>query len=188
MTASTNLEKRDRMLELLDRGLVMVHLDPRCEGVLVPEWFKDDPTLRLNIAYGFNLPSLDIDEEGVYAVLSFGGQNHGCMLPWSAVFAITLPQDQHDGQVWPSSLPKELLETMAAVEAGAEEIGSPPSGPRLRVVKSEDDEGEPVIEQIVEDVTTLAPEAAPASVAETPTEHGEPASAPGRAKLRLVTD
>ena len=185
MTASVHLQKRDAMLELLDRGLVMVHLDPRGEDVLVPEWLKGDPTLRLNIAYGFNLPALDIDEVGIYAVLSFSGQNHGCTIPWSAVFAITLPQDQHDGQVWPSSLPKELIDTIAAVEAVSEEVEvSQGGGPKLRIVKSEDEERTPIL-KAVDDEIPVTPSVA---VAEPAPEQPPAESSTGRAKLRLVTD
>lgn len=93
---------------MLDEGLVMVHLDPRTPGVVVPAQFHQDPVLRLNIAYGFNLPALDIDHEGVYAMLSFNRQNFGCMLPWDAIFAMTAPQDGHEGMVWPESIPPEM--------------------------------------------------------------------------------
>mgnify|MGYP001068857069 CR=1 FL=1 len=179
MSPSIDMEKRDAMLELLDRGLVMVHLDPRYEGVLVPEWLRGDATLRLNIAYGFNLPALEVDEEGIYAVLSFSGQNHGCTIPWAAVFALTLPQEQHDGQVWPESLPSELIETMAAVEGvtAAGEDSAP--APRLRVVgKPEQEESEPLPQEPV--------------LSETPDGRvsAEPLESTPEApfKLRLVTD
>jgi stringent starvation protein B len=101
-------EKMTEMLRLLDLGLVMVHLDPRRDGVQVPEHLAADPALRLNIAYGFNLPGLEVDEQGIYAVLSFGGQNFGCDIPWEAVFALTLPGQDQEGALWPDDLPEEL--------------------------------------------------------------------------------
>ena len=101
-------EKMTVMLRLLDLGLVMVHLDPRRDGVKVPDHLAVDPMLRLNIAYGFNLPGLEVDEQGIYAVLSFGGQNFGCDIPWAAVFALTLPGQDQEGAVWPEDLPEEL--------------------------------------------------------------------------------
>lgn len=179
MTRPTHREKRDAMLELLDRGLVMVHLDPRHPSVQVPEWFKTDPTLRLNIAYGFNLPALEVDEEGIYAVLSFGGQNHGCSLPWEAVFALTLPDEQHDGQVWPDSLPKELIETISAVEALAEEQPRPEPVSHLRVVDSGGDT------ELDRDAT-VDPSALPDASHEAKAPGDDQERAP--AKLRLVTD
>ncbi|TNF27696.1 MAG: hypothetical protein EP329_19135 [Deltaproteobacteria bacterium] len=101
-------QKRRQLNAMLDRGLVMLHLDPRVEGVVVPPQFGDDPVLRLNIAYGFNLPALNVDAEGVYAVLSFNRRNFGCTLPWDAIFAMTAPNDGHEGMVWPESIPAEL--------------------------------------------------------------------------------
>ncbi|MGM0576972.1 MAG: hypothetical protein ACQEXJ_14705 [Myxococcota bacterium] len=101
-------QKRQTMLALLERGLVMVHLDPRAEGVDVPGMFCEDPVLRLNIAYGFDLPALEVDDEGIYAVLSFNRRDYGCNLPWDSIFALTLPDDGHEGMVWPGFLPPEM--------------------------------------------------------------------------------
>ena len=126
MTESIAEQKRETMLTLLDRGLVMVHLDPRASGVTVPERFRQDPLLRLNIAYGFNLPALDIDDEGIYAVLSFSGQDYGCTLPWSAIFAITLPDDGHEGRMWASSLPEELRAAFQEASLDAAKSPAPP--------------------------------------------------------------
>lgn len=101
-------QKRRQLLQMLDRGLVMLHLDPRQPGVVVPEQFADEPVLRLNLAYGFNLPALDIGAQGVFAILSFSGRNFGCTLPWDSVFAMTSPHDNHEGMVWAESVPHEL--------------------------------------------------------------------------------
>jgi len=101
-------EKRRQLQVMLDAGLVMLHLDPRADDVIVPQQFKGDPVLRLNLAWGFNLPALDVGVDGVYAVLSFNRQNFGCTLPWSAVFAMTAPDSGHEGVVWPESVPAEL--------------------------------------------------------------------------------
>jgi hypothetical protein len=117
-------EKMTEMLRLLDLGLVMVHLDPRGDAVQVPEHLAVDPVLRLNIAYGFNLPGLEVDEKGIYAVLSFGGQNFGCDIPWDAVFALTLPGQEHEGALWPDDLPEELdpvFESIRHMEGDAPE-------------------------------------------------------------------
>ena len=136
---SEALEKKEILLQLLDTGLVMVHLDPRREGVVVPPQFKDDPVLNLNLAYGFNLPSLEVDDEGVYAVLSFNRADFGCSLPWDAIFAFSCPHASHEGYVWPASLPPELRTEPQAGESQAPE-GSrrqgagahPPEPPRPR--------------------------------------------------------
>lgn len=105
---TTREQKRQKMLELLDRGMVMIHLDPRAPGVIVPAQFRADPVLRLNVAWQFQLPALEIGEDSVYAVLSFQRQNFGCTVPWEAVFGLTMPDVEHEGMLWPESMPAEL--------------------------------------------------------------------------------
>ncbi len=122
MNDGTGFQKRRQLLEMLDRGLVMLHLDPRAPEVIVPARFKSDPVLRLNLAYQFRLPALDIGAEGVYAVLSFDKQNFGCTLPWSSIFAVTRPDAGHDGVIWPESVPPELR-AWAGIEREAVIVG-----------------------------------------------------------------
>lgn len=118
MNDGTAFQKRRQLLEMLDKGLVMLHLDPRPEEVIIPAYLKTEPVLRLNLAYGFRLPALDVGAEGVYAVLSFNRQNFGCTLPWGAVFAMTMPDNSHDGVLWPGSLPPELKPAGDTGESG----------------------------------------------------------------------
>lgn len=113
MNDGSAFQKRRQVLELLNDGLVMLHLDPRAQGVIVPDRFKSDAVLRLNIAYQFRLPALEIGAEGIYAVLSFDRQNFPCTLPWSSIFAATLPNTGHKGVVWPGSVPPELAHAFA---------------------------------------------------------------------------
>ena len=136
MNSSVNEQKQRHLLSMLEKGLVMIHIDPRVEGVVVPEHFTSQAVLRLNIAYGFNLPALEIDEEGVYAVLSFSRRDFGCTLPWASVFAITLPDANNEGTMWPNSLPPELKQS--AEHLGQEQPeGTGLSETSLRVVPSE---------------------------------------------------
>jgi stringent starvation protein B len=102
-------QKYDQFLAFLDQGIVMVHLDPRSQGVVVPPEFQADKMLCLNIAYGFRLPTLEVNQEdGIYAVLSFSQRNFGCTVPWDAIFALTLPHDTHEGVLWPEDVPDDL--------------------------------------------------------------------------------
>jgi len=138
-------QKRRQLLAMLDHGMVMIHLDPRAPGVVVPPQFTDDPVLRLNIAYGFNLPALDIGPEGVYAILSFSRQNFGCTLPWDAIFAVTAPQDGHEGMVWPESIPAELAPFFGdlGLTAGAVPVSLEATGPGSRDAASPEALAEP---------------------------------------------
>jgi len=143
-------QKRRQLAKMLDRGMVMIHLDPRREGVDVPPRFRDDLVLRLNIAYGFRLPALEIDAEGVFAVLSFNRQNYPCTIPWDAIFALTAPHDGHEGMVWPESSPPELAAefTSAGVRGGATPVSlraepSPPEPAAPRPVAARQQAPEP---------------------------------------------
>lgn len=184
MNDGTAFQKRRQLLDMLDKGLVMIHLDPRPEEVIVPSYLKTEPVLRLNLAYGFRLPALDVGAEGIYTVLSFNRQNFGCTIPWGAVFALTMPDNGHDGILWPTSLPVELRPAGEVTETGAVQLK-----PVVRSAVSAVESAEPamasvdvapvIMTPIAEDQRTAAetaPEAAP-----TPLE-----ASPRRSHLRLV--
>jgi stringent starvation protein B len=140
------VDKRDLLLRLLDRGVAMIHLDARFSGVAVPAQFAQDPHLRLNLSYRYQLHDLDIGEERVRATLSFGGRPFHCVVPWKAVFAIT-SQASGEGQVWPEDMPAEVAQeaqeqrrpALAAVESEAppddEPQPAPRGKPKLRLVR-----------------------------------------------------
>ena len=100
-------EKRDAALDLVEQGVVMLHLDPRGGGVLIPPEYKRGPVLRLNVAWAFELPVFRVTNVDVLAVLSFRGVEYPCCIPWAAVYAMTLRDKDHDGMIWPSSMPPE---------------------------------------------------------------------------------
>lgn len=111
--------KKDQLLKLLDRGSVFVHLDPRREGVRVPEWLgaRHQLVLQLGLNFAIPIPDLKVDEEGVQCTLSFNRSPFLCVLPWSAVYALVA----EDGQVtvWPRELPPELVPEPATVRKAA---------------------------------------------------------------------
>ncbi len=109
-------DKRTTVEAALDDGIVMLHIDSRRDGVEVPGHLLGDPRLLLNIAHGFRLPALEVDDDGVYAVLRFGNQDCDCRIPWDAIYAITQPEFEQKGVLWPASMPAEAL--AAAPELG----------------------------------------------------------------------
>lgn len=70
---------------LIEEGMVMVTLDPRVEGVIVPSRFLGQPELRLNFSHNFHLADFDYDGQGVRASLSFQGKRFFCDIPWAAI-------------------------------------------------------------------------------------------------------
>jgi stringent starvation protein B len=104
-------DKRQTLLHFLERGVTMVHLDARKEGVVVPPQYAQEPHLRLNLSYKYNIPDFDMSERRIQATLSFGGSPFRCLLPWTSIFGIT--SHAGEGQVWPEDLPGEVMEGIA---------------------------------------------------------------------------
>jgi stringent starvation protein B len=112
--------KKEVALALLERSKVLVHLDPRKDGVIVPAGFRKQPQLVLEI--GLNMPvpipDLRLDEEGMSCTLSFSRQPFYCVVPWPSVFAMV--GDDGRGMVWPDDVPPEI-----ASQAPAEQQPAP---------------------------------------------------------------
>lgn len=105
-------EKREKLEEALERGVVMIHLDARQPGVLVPPQFREDFHLRLNLSWRFDPPDLSIGDWGIRQTLSFNRTPYKVAVPWQAIFAITAHTTD---QAWlfPDSLPDEIVQAAA---------------------------------------------------------------------------
>jgi len=101
--------KQEQLRKLLERGSVFVHLDPRREGVIVPDWLSHKPQLVLQLGRNFAIPipDLEIDAYGVSCTLSFNRAPFHCTLPWSGIYALVA--ENGEVTVWPSELPAELV-------------------------------------------------------------------------------
>lgn len=87
---------------------MFVHLDPRRDGVSVPDRFRKQPqlVLQLGLNMAVRIPDLEVTEEGITATLSFNRTPHWCGVPWAAVFALV--GEDGRGMVWPDDVPPEL--------------------------------------------------------------------------------
>jgi stringent starvation protein B len=106
---NTANDKRERLEQLLELGMVMVHLDARTKGVNVPKSHATNPALALNLSLRFNIPDFRMDDDGIFASLSFARSPYPCMLPWDAIFAVRSHVDD-TFHVWPEDVPSELVE------------------------------------------------------------------------------
>jgi len=109
MTDTPKLPPKKEVAEALLQGTSMfVHLDPRCDGVVVPKWLKSQAQLVLQI--GMNMvvpiPDLTVDDDGISCTLSFNRSPIWCTLPWSAVYALV--GEEGRGMIWPDDAPPEL--------------------------------------------------------------------------------
>lgn len=120
--------KQDVMKALLEGSSVYLHLDPRREGVVVPQWLKNQPQLVLQVGFALavRIPDLDVGDEGVSCTLSFNRSPFWCHLPWSAVYGLV--GEDGRGMIWPDDVPIELS-------------GPPRAKPRLEAVPQADASG-----------------------------------------------
>lgn len=104
----TQPPKKDVFDHLLSGPSVFVHLDPRRPGVVVPQWFKNKPTLVLQVGMNMAVPIPDLKSDlvGVACTLSFNREPYYCRLPWTAIFAL-IGEDQR-GMVWAEDVPFEV--------------------------------------------------------------------------------
>jgi stringent starvation protein B len=168
--------KKDVLLALLERTSVFIHLDPRRDPVRVPEWFKKQPQLILQV--GLNLPvpirDLHIDDESVSCTLSFSRSPHFCYLPWAAVYAIV--GEDGRGMVWPDDVPREVV---AQQEAQVRAQKAKRARPKLRAVGTAAERPEEDAETV--DDSQAAPSEAAAEPDGSATPSVEPTAEPGAA-------
>lgn len=112
-------EKKSRLLESLEKGMAQVHLDARRPFVSVPERFKDQPQLVLNLSYRFEPPDLTVSDWGVRETLSFGGERFLCGIPWSAIFAVASVVTR-EFWMYPDDMPPEVMANAVEKYGGGE--------------------------------------------------------------------
>lgn len=146
MTERTVKEKKDRVLQALEQGMTQLHLDARRPGVLVPEKFKGDHHLVLNVSYRFDPPDLSVSEWGVRQTLSFGGSRFIVGLPWSSIYAVA-SLTTREFWMFPDDMPDELADsaTEKAQLPPSPETGKPQRAVLREVVieRAADDDQEP---------------------------------------------
>ena len=100
--------KKDVALALLDGPSMLVHLDPRRPGVVVPKWFKNQPSLVLQLGLNLAVPIVDLEvtDDGISCTLSFNRAPFWCDLPWAAVYALV--GEDRRGMIWPDDVPSEI--------------------------------------------------------------------------------
>src|SRR5262245_40368200 len=101
------------MVALIQRSSVYIHLDPRRDGVRVPQWFRNQPQLVLQVGLNMAIPIRDlaIEDDAVSCTLSFSRSPHFCYVPWPAVYA--LMGEDGKGMVWPDDIPPEVAAQQA---------------------------------------------------------------------------
>lgn len=119
-------DKKERLLAALEQGMVMIHLDARRPGVLVPPHLRNEPHLRLNLSYRFDPPDLSVNDWGIRSTLSFSGTRFTIAVPWSALFAIASHVTKELGCVFADDMPPDLLpQATMTTKVPTQEVAAP---------------------------------------------------------------
>jgi stringent starvation protein B len=185
-------EKKARLLAELDKGMVMIHLDARRPGVLVPPSLRNEAYLRLNLSYRFDPPDLTVGEWGVRCTLSFSGSRFKVAVPWSALFAISSHVTREECWYLDDTPPEvqQLMMTSKATlpEPAAEKPAAPAPVERPRAVLREvvlEEQPAPAEEPAAAPATATPAPVAPVPAATEGPPKDEPPT-PRRGHLRLV--
>jgi stringent starvation protein B len=167
-------EKKARLLAALDKGMVMIHLDARRPGVIVPASLRGEAHLRLNLSYRFDPPDLTVGEWGIRCTLSFSGSRFTVAVPWSALFAITSHMTK-EFWMYPDDMPSELIQQSVATHR------APLPEPTAESAESAESMERP--RAILREVVSQEPREPDAGAEEGPKDDPPP---PRRGHLRLV--
>lgn len=126
------MEKRRRLENFLDGGLVGISVNPKVAGVDLPEHLMKENKVDLNLSYGFRLPVFDITNDEVRATLSFNKKEYLCIIPWSSIFYIEAshkeetekPSDKYllDLLCMPKDLQSEALKQLGWDESDLDDL------------------------------------------------------------------
>ena len=102
----------DDIRQMLASGDVMVHLDARLPGVVVPEYLAGQPDLGLVLSHRFRHP-IFLEDDAIYAALVFSGVPSECVIPYEAIWGA------HDvasgkGPLWMNRVPAEIAGALTA--------------------------------------------------------------------------
>jgi len=106
---------------------ILLHLDARKEGVIVPSHLKDQHSLTLKLSPLFQGETL-ADDNAVSTYLKFNGQYSQCIIPWNTLWGMTSEQGQQE--IWRKDLPREVFHDIARAtlsSIGSKLLGKLPS-------------------------------------------------------------
>lgn len=111
-----NKEKQKAITHGLEGQFVLVHFDPHAEGVKIPEFLLDRPSVTLKLSYFFKR-ILHVTPEKVTAELLFGDMYYTCIIPYEAVWGVA--RDGEGLMMWPGSVPPEVAHILGAAATTA---------------------------------------------------------------------
>ena len=104
--------KLDTLKEFLKQEYVLVHLNPKCKDVVIPDHLAADASVTLKLSRYFR-GTMDVTEERVEAELLFGGSYFTCVIPLDAIWSCT--SEDGDNPIWIQSAPPEVSKKFQAL-------------------------------------------------------------------------
>jgi hypothetical protein len=68
-------------------AIEVVDVVPGTQGVVLPEYLKDEPVVRVTMVVGRDTPEVLLDEWGIRCNLTFRGRRADCAFPWPSVLS-----------------------------------------------------------------------------------------------------
>jgi stringent starvation protein B len=117
---SINFEDALKAKQLRDyfheKGRIYIVVDATSDDVVVPDFLKGDPALRLVLNTRMPQP-IYIRDSFVESNFTFSGVSHQCVIPLSYIWAAYVPeQDLESGLMWESNIPETVRMVLQAVD------------------------------------------------------------------------
>ncbi len=114
-----------------EKGRIYIVVDATSDDVVVPDFLKGDPALRLVLNTRMPQP-IYIRDSFVESNFTFSGVAHHCVIPLSHIWAAYVPESgMESGLIWESSIPETVKMVFQAVE---DMQMDKESAPEMRVV------------------------------------------------------
>lgn len=102
-------------------GRIYVIVDATSDEVVVPDFLKGDPALRLVLNLRMPQP-IHIRDDALESDFSFSGQIYHCHIPMCRIWSAYLPEgDMEHGIVWEEDVPETIRAVVSAVRSLQEE-------------------------------------------------------------------
>lgn len=111
-----NAAKAKKLNEFFQQhARIYVVVDATSDDVIVPNFLKGDPALRLVLNIRMPQP-IHIREDALESDFSFSGQVYTCRIPMDRIWAAYLPEgDMEHGIVWEEDVPETIRAVVNAV-------------------------------------------------------------------------
>jgi hypothetical protein len=104
--SSTPQDQRTTIEKLLADEQVLVHINPRQPGVVIPPYLMDNRTVTLRLSRFFR-GRLATDDDQIKAELLFGPDYFDCSIPWTSIWGASSVRGEEF--VWTEATPPEIL-------------------------------------------------------------------------------